>query len=695
MKVWNKAPLIRLLIPFSLGIFIAVQFPFHLYNKLLCVFLILLISLLLKPHLPYKHEWWKGLIINTVLLLLGYQLTISDRAKAFSVYSCGNPSNQEYAIIRITQAPIKKISSVKTIACIIAIKNGEHWKPVNEKVLVYFKKDEKSSQLNYGDELITKAYFVKVAPPQNPNEFDYKKYLSYRDIYFQTFLKSSEWLLTGKNTGNEFIAATITLRNKLLKALSDYGIKGDEFAVGSALLLGYEDELNNELLSSYSVVGVIHLLSVSGLHIGIVYLVFNWLFSFLEKIKKGNIIKAVFVLFTLWLYAAITNFSPSVLRATTMFTFIVIGKAANKNSNVYNTLAASAFLLLLTNPFILMDVGFQLSYLAVIGIITVYPKIYSLINIDNKVVDITWKMTSVSIAAQIATFPLCIYYFHQFPNYFLLANLIAIPLSTLIIYLGILFFLFSKIQAIASVLAYLFKSCVHLLNSVILKFEQLPYSSYSGIDITAFEMLLMYGLLILVCCYFIHPRVKLLMASFSLLVLLLGIQMIEQHQQQHQKKLIIYNIPKASVVDFVTGKNNVLLADSILSKNKSALSFHIKNYWSKLGIEKTQTTDSNFKTGNLHINGKHILFCNKRIILLKDADRVSEIPVNPIKIDYLILSNNCKSTIEEVLKIYDPNLIVFDSSNNKYRIKKWQQECRKNNMAFYSVINSGALVVDL
>jgi competence protein ComEC len=695
MNTWNKAPLIRPLLAFITGILIALKFPFYFNNILLFSFYILFTALILQYRFSYKSKWIKGLLINGILLLLGYQLTISKTERLLNNHFSHQPSQCEYAYIHITQVPVKKNKSIKAVAEVLAIKHQQNWQTTKGKVLLYLQKDEKSDTLHYGDNLIVRTNFIEVPFPQNPHQFDYKTYLSYRNIYHQTFLKSEDWFIAGANTGNKLYAATLLLRNKLLNIMSEYHITGDEFAVGSALLLGYEDELNQELFAAYSNTGVVHILSVSGLHVGIVYFVFNWMFFFLEKIKKGNVIKAALLIFILWFYAAITGFSPSVLRATTMFTFIVIAQAFNRNTNIYNTLAASAFLLLLINPFIIMDVGFQLSYLAVIGIILFYSKIYALFSFDTRLIDIIWKMTTVSIAAQIATFPLCLYYFHQFPNYFLLANLIAIPISTLIIYVGITFLLVFKFPLIATFLAYIFGHSVTILNRVIVMFDTLPYASISGVYITVFEMLLMYSIIILLFYYFIQPQIKLLLVLCSVSILLLSIQIIEQHSQYHQKKIIVYTIPKTSAIDFISGKSSVLRADTVFTNNKNALSFHLKNNWDYLSINTTRFAKQNVKTSHLMMKENYIQFYNKKIVVLNEPKMKYKHCLIPLKIDYLICSNNCKFKLQEVLKMYNPTLIIFDSSNNKYQIDKWKTECIQCHKAFYSVVNSGAWVVDI
>lgn len=164
----------------------------------------------------------------------------------------------------------------------------------------------------------------------------------------------------------------------------------------------------------------------------------------MSRTQVLRIIKLLILLLCLWSYAFITSLSPSVMRAVTMFSFIAIANVMQRQTNIYNTLAASAFLLLILEPNMVFEVGFQLSYLAVLGIVSIYPIVYPLFVFKSKWTDTLWQLNCVSIAALIATFPLGIFYFHQFPNYFLVANILVLPLIPFIIYFGLSFLLLFK-----------------------------------------------------------------------------------------------------------------------------------------------------------------------------------------------------------------------------------------------------------
>jgi len=702
MNLWNQAPFIRLILPFLAGILIAIYFPFPLEHSIyIILFLSAIIALLIlipKLNISYRKSWWFGLLVNTTLFIFSYQLTVFKTEKfATNHFSKFNDSTQ-FVYGKLSEPYLEKEKSLKAVVEVLAVKQGDKWKNTCGKAMIYFKKDAHSLKLQYGDEILMKVNFKEVPPPQNPGEFNYQRFLAFHNIYHQAFIKKDDWVFAGRNSGNLILRTSFNLRNTLLNVFIANHIQNDEFAVGSALLLGYVDKLDADIITAYASTGALHVLSVSGLHVAIVYVVFNWLLFFFDKIKYGKIIKAMLLLLLLWFYASLTGLSPSVLRSAAMFSFIIIAKAFNRNTNIYNTLAASAFFLLLFNPFLIMDVGFQLSYIAVIGIVYIQPMIYNWMEVRIWFLDQVWTITSVSIAAQIATFPLGLYYFHQFPNYFLLSNFIVIPVSTLIIYLGLSVFAFSKIPFLVKYLAICFSWSVWFINSSVKLIETWPYAVLRGISTTAIETWILYGLIILFLFYFSKKQFKYLVFAMSLAVILLSLQVVEQYKQFDQKKFIIYDIPKTSAIDFISAKSNVLLTDTAFSKNESGLKFRVKNNWAELGINNTKIISGNFKTNKLIVNENFIQFYEKRMAMVNSGGIIKNknlLSLKPLVLDYLIISNNPHLHISEIGKQYDSKIIVFDSSNSEYNVSKWKTECSKLNQSYYSVMDSGALVVNL
>ncbi len=699
MKVWNQAPLVRLLAPFLVGIICAVYYPVHIKNILVyssCLFiLVAAVTLIPKFYITYRKSFWFGILINLLLFIFAYQLTLYKTQKFspthFSNYCKGN----DIVYARLSDSYIEKEKSIKAIVEIICIENYGVWKKCTGKAMVYIKKDSASMDLKYGDEILIKTNFNDVPAPQNPGEFNYKRFLSFHNIYHQSYAKSNEWMSLEQNSGNPILKYSIGLRTDLLEVLKANHLDGDELSVGAALLLGYTDKLDADIISAYSSSGALHVLSVSGLHVAIVYIVFSWFLFFLDKNKKGRIIKAVVLILFLWFYAALTGLSPSVLRAATMFSFIIVAKAFNKHTNVYNTLAASALFLLLINPYLIMEVGFQLSYLAVIGIVYIQPKIQEWFTFDNWLLNQIWTISAVSIAAQIATCPLGLHYFHQFPNYFLLSNLIVIPISTVIIYVGIAVFTFSHIPIAVKYLAIAFTWLIWFLNFSVKWIESLPFSLLQGISISILETWLLYGLIILFLFYLHNRKYNYLKYSFLFCIAILVSQAIEQIYEFKQKKIIVYNVPKTSAIDFINSKSNVLLTDSVFAQNKSALLFHVKHNWWDSGLNDNKIISENFKTKTFKNKSNFIQFLDKRMMLLKTAIEFKDGNEKQLDLDYLIVSNNTKMSMTEINKLFHAKKIIFDSSDSEYQIKKWKKECVALKQEYCSVMETGALVIDL
>ena len=259
----------------------------------------------------------------------------------------------------------------------------------------------------------------------NPGAFNYQRYAAFQGIYHNVFLKDKDWQVVPGNTKNWFYDFVYSARAYVLSVLRNTIHTGkDELGIAQALLIGYTNDLDKDLVQAYSNTGVVHIIAISGMHLGLIYVLLLWIFTKMPLINKSKLVQLILILTCLWLFAFLTGASPSVLRAAVMFSCIAIGKNLKKDVSIFTSLAASALILLCFNPYYLWAVGFQLSYLAVIGIVVFQKPIYNCLYIKNKWIDKVWQLMAVSTAAQLLTFPLCIYYFHQFPNLFLLQILL-------------------------------------------------------------------------------------------------------------------------------------------------------------------------------------------------------------------------------------------------------------------------------
>ncbi len=700
LNFWSQIPFLRILLPFLAGIIIAIysgtQIKVFDYALLMLFALIVLHIIFKKLNYHYYISWIFGILVSAFLFISGFQLTTLNTEKYNSSHFSNYSNKENLYLVKTTETILEKEKSYKISIQVLAIKLNGIWVKTSGKAISYFQKDSLVQTINYGDYLIVKTNFSEINPPQNPSEFNYKQYLSFHNIYEQAYLPSGKWASLKQNEGNKIIATSLAIRKSLLAIYKNNNITGDEFAVGSALVLGYKDKLDQDLVSAYASSGAIHVLAVSGLHVGIIYLIFCQLLFFLDVFKNGKIIKMFLLLILLWGYAILTGLSPSVLRSATMFSFIVIAQPWKHHTNIFNTLAVSCFVLLLYNPYLIMEVGFQLSYLAVLGIVSIQPWLYEKWQPKYWFINKIWQITTVSIAAQIMTFPLGILYFHQFPNYFLFSNLVVIPLATAILSYGIAMFVLGSIPSIGLACGKVFTLLVWLLNKSVLFIDQIPGAILAGITTTIFQTWLIYTLLVFIMLYIYFKKAKYLFAFLSTLILLLSNLSALAYQAQKQNSLVIYNVSKVAAYDFIYGNQTLFLADSALTNNKSKMLFHIKHNWWERKITKQEICKSEninaFYNAYTAIKNDFIQFNGKRIFVIKKPMPNYKNAFKKLRVDYIIVSKNAKVKIQEIKNNFEFEKIIFDSSSASWKIENWKNECNELNISYYSVPESGAYI---
>lgn len=684
----KRIPLIRILVPFAMGIAMEAEFRWSI-DKVLFSFLIGLffawgIGFMIKYIRKYKFRHWSGILLFMIAYTCGVVFTSFRFENNYTTFF-GQNTKAKYYLIKISSPLIEKNKTFKTLGEVLSAGNDKNWKTVSGKLLIYLQKDTSVKTIEIGDEILIQSTPYLLTSPKNPDEFDYKKYLNNHQTYHQVYLKSDQWKTVKKVNHWHVLNIADKSRKKLLQKLKEAGISGDEYAVIAALVFGNKDALDKGLFSSYASAGAMHVLAVSGLHVGLVFLIFNSLLFFLNRNRVTKIVRSIVLLILLWGYALLTGMSPSVLRAVTMLSFIVLGQIFFRKTNIYNTLAASAFALLLFNPFIINKVGFQLSYLAVIGIIYLQPKIYQLFFFNNKIMDKLWALTAVSLAAQIATFPLGILYFHQFPTYFLISNLFVIPAATIILYLTFLFMLFSWIDPLAIVIGNILSLITNLLNYTVSKMEILPYPQIHGIVISIFEVYLIYGLIITIVWGLTNRNKKSIWIGFPIFILLLffGIQKKIAHLEQ--KEILFLSVAGESAIAITQGDTCHFIATATLFNNQDKMTFHFHNHLNVLGrpemIYHNMDSLEDFTGDFLMIKNNFIQAFDKKILIgnTKQAKRSST-----LEVDYYLIRKNKIKDFEKNLNHLKIKTLILDGTNNYYTTKK----IKKNSVTTdFSIIN--------
>jgi competence protein ComEC len=677
------------------------EIPYYIWAGLLLLTIAVGFVRFDKPR--SRNHWLFGILASVFLFTTGYNSVLLHteilRPTHFSNTACKG------TYLAMVSEPLQeKDHSYKTILQIKGIRKGNSILKAEGRVLTYFAKDSIIKPPTEGSTIVFSGTMQEISPPQNPGAFDYKKYMATSNVYHQVYLNRLSWKMLEKPQGFSLYRTAHAVSRNFVKTLNDNGLKGQEFAVAAALLLGQNDMLDNETRQAYSGSGVTHILSVSGLHVGVIFIIINFLLGFMKKKGRQLFLKTFLILATIWAYALLTGMSPPVLRSAAMFTFISIGNASRRYVHIINSLAVSAMLLLLIDPLMISNIGFQLSYLAIVGIVFFNKPIADLWNPGNKIADEIWGLIAVSLAAQLATAPLTMLYFHQFPAYFIPANLIAIPLSFLAIYSGVAVLATSAIPLISSFLGLITNYLLFFLNYSVGFIERLPYSVLSITNIFNQEMILLYLILISLLLLFYYKRKGIVFITLGLGLLLSASFSLTEIKRHEQRKIIFYSSGKQSAIGFLNGKEETLFADTALMSDKTACKFQLDGAKAVYGV----TTATVFATapsdeyqskikenaGSLRCSGNHLLFQGKRIVIIDSLPKPYK-NVSRLYTDFLVIRHSPKFHIDDLRKLYQTGMIIIDGSNSYYRTEKWLSECKKAGIKAYSLKNSGAYVADL
>lgn len=467
-KIIHNIPLIRPATALISGIMAGSLFNFNLNFLILALLVAVVLLLIASLFYSFRITLFFGAGIYILFAVAGiWRFQAYNRRP--ELFTEGKYSA---TVLEILQEKPKSYQSVLKISAFF--RNDSVFK-TNEKVMVYFAKSEKASRLKPGEQIVFDRTPQPVENSIDLNGFDYAGYLERKRIYRQVYLPDSRWIESGMFTHNFLILAERT-RLQMLEIFRNQDLGEKEFNVLSALTLGYKRGLDPETKRVFSAAGAMHVLAVSGLHVGIVFMILSFFLSFLKKRKRGEIAYLLVMITSLWCFAFLTGLSPSVSRAAAMFTIVVIASVFKKSSNIYQSLVASAFVLLLLNPNNLFEVGFQLSYAAVFGIVFLQPRLNKIFTFRFRVSRYFWALLTTSVAAQIATFPLSAFYFNQFPTFFWVSNLVVIPAAGILIPLGISLLFFGGIPLIAVPLTKITGFVLQLVIQFLETVEKFPLS---------------------------------------------------------------------------------------------------------------------------------------------------------------------------------------------------------------------------
>jgi competence protein ComEC len=606
-------------------------------------------------------------------------------------------------VVKITEPIVEKPNAVKITAKVISA--GSPLQSTQGKLLCYLQKTEQAHKLKYGDIIVFNARLQDVTGPKNPSEFNYKRFLYFHQIFQQVYLQQSQWKFISSNHGNALFTFSYNLRDKLVEVFKFYLKDKRLVAVASALTVGYDDAIDMELIQAYASAGALHVLSVSGMHVGLVYAVLIFLLAFMDKYRKLKPLKYILLLFFLMFYAVLTGMSPSVMRSAAMLCFVVLGQWFGRTNLVYNTLTLSAIVLLCYNPFYITEVGFQLSYAAVFGIVFLHPLINKWYEPSTWFGRQIWTITSVSLAAQILTFPLGLLYFHQFPLLFIISNLIVIPCSTVVIFSGIALLIVSFFNGtififwISQFLTWVLFAFISFINYVVLIIDSWTWCTINGITISIAETWLTYLIIFIGVAFLVQRKVQQLSLLLVCAIIIACMQLFESLQIINQKQLVVYCIKNQKAIDLIDGKTHHFIADSALVANKSKLLFHVMHYWWEIGVKPQQyESEQNAMSQKLvesrfYRSGNIINFCNKKILLIDSTINHFK-TTNPVKFDYAIISHCSVKQLKQTKEWAQCEQYIVDASLSSKNILPIEQWLATNGCNFYNVRKQGAYIAN-
>jgi len=545
------------------------------------------------------------------------------------------------------------------------------------KIILSIKKNSVSAPLIIGNHIYTSQKIKTIPQPLNPYIFNYKIYLKKKNITHQIIIKNSLEYLKLKTTEFSFAGLAAKLGNKINKKLSAYHIKPDEMSVINALLLGQRQNISTDLLHNYARAGALHILAISGLHIGILLVLLSFLFKPIERFKNGKNLKLIVLILILWTYAFIAGMSASVVRAVTMFTAVAIGLSLHKATNIYNTLFTSMFVLLLFNPYYIFDVGFQLSYSAVFAIAWIQPLFDKLWHPKFKIVSYFWKLTTVSIAAQLGILPLILYYFHQFPGLFIISNLVIIPVLGLILGVGLVLIFSILFINIPAILISYYVEIIHWLNQFITWVATKKQFLITQISFSLIMMVAFYLAIFSIIYWFSTNHKRQLFYVLGFILFLQGILFYNKYEQRQSSNFIVFQQYKKTLLAVENKDSLLVISNSLTKKGVSVInSYKLENDISKISFTKSI---------------RNIYSLANNYLLVIDSSKVYKLKnlVHPT----ILLRQSPQLNLERLINRLHPKQIIADGSNYKTYLDRWNKTCTKYKVPFFNTSLNGALII--
>lgn len=692
----HRYPFFRLLGPLIVGIYCSDELIFQGQSGWVasCVFPLFCSSLgiliLSSFQKRYSRRWIFGVVLFLFCFVLGFmRMNRQMQAVEFAFGS----EETTYRMFLVEEPQIKERNVFCRVLLTERIDSSYRKTTLNHKAIVYLSRDSLSECLGCGDELIAYTGFSTPANNGNPDEFDYARFLLRHQVSAIGNVHTGKWRRISQDAVHSFRQKAFDCRERVLAIYRHLGFQGDDFAVLSALTVGYKEGLSEEIRESFSVSGSSHVLALSGLHIGFLYALLWFCLRWLPgRWRAMAVLRTLLIIAFLWGFAFFTGLSASVVRSVFMFSLFALSGLSRRKNFSLNTLFAVAFFMLLCRPVWLFDVGFQLSFCAVTAILLLQPRIYRWFpGVHSRIGHYLCSLMSVSIAAQIGTAPLVLLYFSRFSTHFLLTNLLVIPLVSFIMYATVIMLLFTPYFPLQSIIAIGVKWLIGLLNFCIRWVEQLPWASFDGIWLYGTDVLGIYLFLFLLGYYLNTCKARNLILSVFCLLAVCTCHMVRQANDRPKPGFVFYNVRNCPAVHCLAadGHSWLIYADSI--PDTSRLRKAVSGYWNRLHLEPPQAIITDY-TGDMLAYRDHILsYSGRRICVLSDNRWRNKWAAQPLSIDYLYLCKGYDGCLKELLELFTVRTVILDASLSDRRRQAYGKECRQLGLPFISLPDEGSV----
>lgn len=690
-------PYLRFTIPLVLGITAGAWMDVVIPGLEIALLLAAVMGIWLAiQKFPYRFRWFFGTYMHCLLLGFGYfhvvQYNELQQAGHFSAQKV-----QSHAFIGVVDEAPSKGTRLKVVVRVEAAgRTPDSVGQASGHVILFLEPTPFADRIRYGDRIGFQARVAPTPPPKNPFAFDYSRYLHFQNIHHQAFVKPDSIFILSTANGSPLWQKAFESRDHLLSLLQHYFPTANEYAVASALLVGYTDDLSDELRTAYAETGSMHALAVSGTHIGMLYVGLMFLMARLRlRGRRGRLIETGLVLLAIWAFTFLTGATASVLRASVMFSVYMLGKAFWRQASAWNVLPASAFILLIYNPYLLFNVGFQLSYTAVIGMVFFFPRLYKWFPPMSRWLDEPLQVFLVGVSAQLGTLPLTLFYFHQFPVYFWLAGWVVVFVGALFLWGGAMLVLLDFCsKALADGLATALYYMVLWMNKIIFCIQNIPGGVIRNVWIPAWVSLALYLGLALLGAAMVSRRGK-WMGAFAGLLAILGLYRMQTvTTKQAQQSAVIYCVNKHCLIDFFEGDRVFSLSDSLSHTQESFAAQANRTACGMREFVHIACADTlAFSNEHLWIDLPFIQFFEHKMALVTQELWIRPGNPAPVPVEILILSGNPRVSIAECHQRFPFRLVVMDASNSPQQTARWQAECASLGLPCHDIRNLGAALL--